>query len=258
MGEERVFVDVTVVHPTSQSRIELLGVPRNRAVPRVNDGTYALDMVAARKRAKYAGIERSGARFMVAAITTYGSMHSEFLRLLKLIATAGTGGAVPDGLRWSLDRIVGAVSAALVRGNDAVVQGALQLAAGGPTHMRRLVPRQPWQAGVARAGDDERRERAAAALALVGGGQIAALAANTSRVRIARRAGDANGEASAAIDVAAAEVGEEPSPMPTTPRGRGRGRGGRGRARVASSATRGGRGTRGRRAANSSSSSSTE
>ena len=172
-----------------------------------------------------------------------------FLRLLKLIAVAGTGGSVPTALRWSLDHIVAVVSAALVRGNDAVVQGALQLAAsGGAAYLRRLSTRPRWQAGVAREGMEEQRERASSALALIGGGQIAQRVANNNRAALARAADLAN-DANAALGDAAAS---ESSPaLSSAPRGRGRGRGrggrgGRGKSAHTSPARGGARGRSGR------------
>ena len=220
MGEERILVDVTVVHSITAHRIRQLGVERTRAKPRVNDGMRALNVAVAEKHAKYAGIEANGARLMVAAVSTYGAMHIDFLRLLKLIATAGTGGDVPTGLRWSLDRIAGAVSVALTRGNDAVVQGYLQLAAtGGSAYLQQLAPKRGWRTLVEHDGMDAQTRRVIAAHRNAGGGAIAGTISHNSLSSTAKGAlaGEQKRAHSKRVRLAGAVAASSPIAIPSPP-----------------------------------------
>jgi hypothetical protein len=163
---------------------------RNKKTRRLGDCMTELNEAVNAKRNKYAAVERDGDRFMAAAASVYGSLHPEFLSLLRTIAETNTGDRVPASLRWPYERILGAVSAAIARGNNAVMQGALQLTkAGGPSRTR-LVEHGRFRKYTAKekATWPAQRQRTAAASEAAGGGDIAAFIGALTRRKVARAA----------------------------------------------------------------------
>ena len=133
MGHRRIFVDVTVTHPSTPARA---GHGARMARMTADQAIQNMVRVKTNQHANYCNA--LGAEFIAVVFTTYGSMNAEAQQLLNDIGHFDGGVLFPLCSRWSAARLFVAVSCTLQRGNAGVLNaGVHSLYTGIVTSIRR-------------------------------------------------------------------------------------------------------------------------
>jgi len=152
MGHRRIFVDVTVTHPSTPAR-----AGHGARAARITAEQSIRFMVSAKTNQHAAYCNALGAEFIAVVFTTYGSMNAEAQQLLMDIGHFDGGVLFPLCSRWSAARLMVALSCTLQRGNAGVLNAGVQsLFTGIVTSIRRnergVLHRRPRGRGRGRGG----------------------------------------------------------------------------------------------------------